>query len=196
MLRIADTKQLGEHVLVQGGTFLNDAILRAFELYIGKDVIRPDIAGLMGAYGAALIARERTTAQTPELDLSAKALDLSDVKTTEFRCKSCNNHCLLTLHRFASGQKHVSGNRCDFALKSVEGKNAEHFIDKKCALLFNREPLAEDKAPRGTRRYFSPRGEHEQFAWLEKAAVNFLSPGSFASPINKQRSQRLPASKK
>ena len=150
VLRIADTKQLGEHVLVQGGTFLNDAILRAFELYIGKDVIRPDIAGLMGAYGAALIARERTTADTPELDLSAKALDLSDVKTTEFRCKSCNNHCLLTLHRFASGQKHVSGNRCDFALKSVEGKNAEHFIDKKCALLFNREPLAEDKAPRGT----------------------------------------------
>ena len=150
VLRIADTKQLGEHVLVQGGTFLNDAILRAFELYIGREVIRPDIAGLMGAYGAALIAKERTNADTALLDLSEKTLDLSDVKTTEFRCKSCNNHCLLTLHRFASGQKHVSGNRCDFALKSVDGKNTEHFIDKKCGLLFNREPLPEDQAPRGT----------------------------------------------
>ena len=150
VLRIADTKQLGEHVLVQGGTFLNDAILRAFELYIGRQVIRPDIAGLMGAYGAALIARERTTTDTPLLDLSQEALDLSGVKTTEFRCKSCNNHCLLTLHRFASGQKHVSGNRCDFALKGIEGKNAEHFIDKKCSLLFNREPLPENEAPRAT----------------------------------------------
>lgn len=150
VLRIADTKQLGDHVLVQGGTFLNDAILRAFELYIGKEVIRPDIAGLMGAYGAALIAKERTTADTPLLDLSEKALDLSNVKTTEFRCKSCNNHCLLTLHRFASGQKHVSGNRCDFALKGAEEKVGEHFIDKKCALLFNRTPLEADSAPRGT----------------------------------------------
>ena len=150
VLRIADTKQLGEHVLVQGGTFLNDAILRAFELYIGREVIRPDIAGLMGAYGAALIAKERTTEQTPVLDLSEKALDLSDVKTTQFRCQSCNNHCLLTLHRFASGQKHVSGNRCDFALKGAEAKNEEHFIDKKLALLFNREPLPADTAPRGT----------------------------------------------
>lgn len=150
VLRIADTKQLGDHVLVQGGTFLNDAILRAFELYIGKEVIRPDIAGLMGAYGAALIAKERTTDKTPLLDLSEKALDLSHVKTTEFRCKSCNNHCLLTLHRFASGQKHVSGNRCDFALKTVEGKADEHFIDKKCALLFNRTPIDAASAPRGT----------------------------------------------
>lgn len=150
VLRIADTKQLGDHVLVQGGTFLNDAILRAFELYIGKEVIRPDIAGLMGAYGAALIAKERTTADTALLDLSEKALDLSNVKTTEFRCKSCNNHCLLTLHRFASGQKHVSGNRCDFALKGAEEKVGEHFIDKKCALLFNRTPLEADSAPRGT----------------------------------------------
>lgn len=150
VLRIADTKQLGEHVLVQGGTFLNDAILRAFEVYIGREVIRPDIAGLMGAYGAALIAKERTTKDTPALDLSEKALDLSDVKTTQFRCQSCNNHCLLTLHRFASGQKHVSGNRCDFALKGAEAKNAEHFIDKKLALLFNREPLPADTAPRGT----------------------------------------------
>lgn len=152
VLRIADTEQLGEHVLVQGGTFLNDAILRAFELYIGKNVIRPDIAGLMGAYGAALIARERTDQSTAQLDLSAEKLDLSNIKTTEFRCRSCNNHCLLTLHRFASGQKHVSGNRCDFALKA--GNDAKtspkHFIDLKCDLLFNREPLAEADAPRGT----------------------------------------------
>lgn len=150
VLRIADTKQLGEHVLVQGGTFLNDAILRAFELYIGREVIRPDISGLMGAYGAALIAKERTTSETPEVDLSEKSLDLSNVKTTEFRCKSCNNHCLLTLHRFASGQKHVSGNRCDFALKSVDGKNQEHFIDRKLNLLFNREVIKEEEARRGT----------------------------------------------
>ena len=152
VLRIADTEQLGDHVLVQGGTFLNDAILRAFELYIGKDVIRPDIAGLMGAYGAALIARERTNESTPQIELTAEKLDLSNIKTTEFRCRSCNNHCLLTLHRFASGQKHVSGNRCDFALKvGNDGKiSPKHFIDLKCELLFNREPLGESEATRGT----------------------------------------------
>ena len=141
VLRIHDVKELGGHVLVQGGTFLNDAVLRAFEQQTGLNVIRPDISGLMGAYGAALIARERTLADTPALNLAVEELDASRVKVREFRCKGCTNHCQLKMNRFPSGQKFFSGNRCDFAMKSggLKGKQHKGFVDWKMALLFGED---------------------------------------------------------
>ena len=141
VLRIHDVKELGGHVLVQGGTFLNDAVLRAFEQQTGLNVIRPDISGLMGAYGAALIARERTLADTPALNLALEELDASRVKVREFRCKGCTNHCQLQMNRFPSGQKFFSGNRCDFAMKSggLKGKQHKGFVDWKMALLFGED---------------------------------------------------------
>lgn len=150
VLRIHDSSELGDHVVVQGGTFLNDAVLRAFELLIGKNVIRPNIAGLMGAFGAALIAKERWSNDKINLELTQEYLDLSKIKTRQFRCKGCNNHCLLTMNTFLSGQKHIHGNRCDFALKTSQ-KNKEHdeFIEFKLDALFNRPVLDKDKAPRG-----------------------------------------------
>ena len=149
VLRIHDSAELGDHVVVQGGTFLNDAILRAFEMHIGKNVIRPDIAGLMGAFGAALIAKERFNVNEP-LNLKSEFLDLSAIKIRQFRCRGCNNHCLLTMNTFLSGQKHIHGNRCDFALKtSQKNKESEEFIEFKLDTLFNREVLDPKTAPRG-----------------------------------------------
>ncbi|MFR4553981.1 MAG: acyl-CoA dehydratase activase-related protein, partial [Sutterella wadsworthensis] len=132
VLRIHDPAELGEHVVVQGGTFLNDAVLRAFEEQIGRPVIRPDIAGLMGAYGAALIAMERTSAAVPEIDLDPAKLDAGKVIQRELLCRGCGNHCRLTMNRFPSGDKFFSGNRCDFAQKSAGGRRKKaSFIDWK-----------------------------------------------------------------
>lgn len=144
VLRIHDSSQLGEHVVVQGGTFLNDAILRAFELNIGRDVVRPNIAGLMGAFGAALIAKERCVSKDVPMVFSDELFDLSKVKVKAFRCNGCNNHCNLTMNTFLSGQKHIHGNRCDFALKNGGAKaksTGNNFFDTKLDLLFNRPIL-------------------------------------------------------
>ena len=151
VLRIHDSAQLGEHVVVQGGTFLNDAVLRAFELLIGREVIRPNIAGLMGAFGAALIAKERWLKDKLPLTINPDYFDLSKIKTRQFRCKGCSNHCLLTMNTFLSGQKHIHGNRCDFALKTgIKNKERNEFIEFKLSALFDRKVLEAAAAPRGT----------------------------------------------
>ncbi len=151
VLRIHDSSELGDHVVVQGGTFLNDAVLRAFELLTGHNVIRPNIAGLMGAFGAALIAKERWQSDRIALVLQEDFFDLSKIKIRQFRCKGCSNHCLLTMNTFLSGQKHIHGNRCDFALKTgIKNKERNEFIEFKLATLFEREVLPADQAPRGS----------------------------------------------
>ena len=151
VLRIHDPAELGEHVVVQGGTFLNDAVLRAFEEQIGRPVIRPDIAGLMGAYGAALIAMERTSAAMPEIDLDPAKLDAGKVIQRELLCRGCGNHCRLTMNRFPSGDKFFSGNRCDFAQKSAGAgrRKKASFIDWKLEQLFAGEPLPLEAAAMG-----------------------------------------------
>jgi predicted CoA-substrate-specific enzyme activase len=115
VIRIARPEELGEKIVVQGGTFFNDAVLRCFELSIGRDVIRPDIAGLMGAYGAALLAMEEwkdEREKKPSL-ISAEKLQEFSVKTSTLRCGKCENHCLLTINRFSDGRSYISGNRCE-----------------------------------------------------------------------------------
>lgn len=151
VLRIHDPAELGEHVVVQGGTFLNDAVLRAFEEQIGRPVIRPDIAGLMGAYGAALITMERTSAAVPEIDLDPAKLDAGKVIQQELLCRGCGNHCRLTMNRFPSGDKFFSGNRCDFAQKSAGAgrRKKASFIDWKLERLFAGEPLPLEAAAMG-----------------------------------------------
>ena len=147
VLRIHDSAELGSHVVVQGGTFLNDAVLRAFELLIGREVIRPNIAGLMGAFGAALLAQERYLHDRQELVIKDDYFDLSKIKIRQFRCKGCSNHCLLTMNTFLSGQKHIHGNRCDFALKTgIKNKERNEFIEFKLAALFDREVLPAEQA--------------------------------------------------
>ncbi len=148
VLRVSQADELGGHVVVQGGTFLNDAVLRSFELETGLSVIRPSIAGLMGAYGAALIAKERHPDKGAALKLVSEALSLKEIVRRDFRCQGCSNRCLLQINRFASGEKYVSGNRCDFALKSAGAKKKadEGFMEKKRRLLFDR-PVVNPNLP-------------------------------------------------
>ncbi len=111
VIRTANAAELGDHIVVQGGTFLNDAVLRAFEREIGKDVVRPNIAGLMGAYGVAVWSAGRSTGTSTIL--SPAELDAFTMKTTNTRCQGCKNHCMLNIIQFDKGRKFISGNRCE-----------------------------------------------------------------------------------
>mgnify|MGYP001629831063 CR=1 FL=1 len=111
VIRANSTKELGEHIVVQGGTFLNDAVLRAFEREVGVEVVRPSIAGLMGAYGAALYAKARAGERSTVLTLERLQNFTHTVSVTT--CNGCTNHCKLTINRFADGGRYISGNKCE-----------------------------------------------------------------------------------
>ena len=112
VIRTASAADLGNHVVVQGGTFLNDAVLRAFEREIGKPVIRPNIAGLMGAWGVAVYSAAHAPEGGSAL-LTPGELAAFSQKSTNARCQGCQNHCLLTILQFSNGTRHVTGNRCE-----------------------------------------------------------------------------------
>lgn len=150
VMKIARMEELGEHVVAQGGSFANDALLRALELQLGRPVVRPDIAGLMGAFGAALIARERGPAGDTSSLLGPEAVEAFEVTTKTTRCRHCANHCLLTVSRFADGRRFVSGNRCERGAGATPGV-LPNLYAYKYARLFNRyTPLPRSEAPRGT----------------------------------------------
>ena len=111
VMQLRDTATLGDHIVVQGGTFYNDAVLRSMELLLGKNVTRPDIAGLMGAYGAAILALENGTEKSSLL--SARELTEFSVDTSSYRCHGCGNQCLVTMQKFPDGGRYFTGNRCE-----------------------------------------------------------------------------------
>ncbi len=114
VIRPTSKEAIGKHIVVQGGTFLNDCVLRAFEKEMGLEVVRPNIAGLMGAYGAALYARERNEKNTkPTTLLDKESLRNFEHGVKTFNCGLCNNHCHLTVNTFAGGRRFISGNRCE-----------------------------------------------------------------------------------
>lgn len=113
VIKLKDSSQLGDIVVVQGGTFLNDSVLRAFELLTGAQVLRPDLAGLMGAYGAALTAQARYQPGERSEAMTAAELKSFTQKTDLETCRLCQNHCQLTISTFTDGARHVSGNRCE-----------------------------------------------------------------------------------
>ena len=151
VIKITNASDLGKHVVVQGGTFYNDAVLRSFEKISGCEAVRPDIAGIMGAYGAALIARERyDSSKTTTMLPIDKILSLT-YKTTMARCQGCTNHCVLTINRFDGGRQFVTGNRCERGLgASKQKKDIPNLFDYKYHRMFDYEPLTADMAPRGT----------------------------------------------
>ena len=124
VIRAARPEDMGRHIVVQGGTFLNDAVLRAFEREIGYDVIRPAIAELMGAYGAALYARSISKGESTLLNEKQIAGFTHTVKA--ITCQGCTNHCNLTINTFDNGRRCVAGNRCE---KPVRTKDAGAPID-------------------------------------------------------------------
>ena len=154
VMKIRDINSLGDNIVVQGGTFYNDAVLRAFEMVIGKNVVRPDIAGLMGAYGIALLALEQYELNL-DMEYSSTILNLNQlndlkVDTTHTRCKICENNCLLTINKFNNNKKFISGNRCERGSGSVsENINLPNLYKYKYDRLFNYTPLNLEKAPRG-----------------------------------------------
>ncbi len=150
VLRLRSPDELGPHVLVQGGSFANDALLRVMERLLGREVFRPDIAGLMGAYGAALLARQRVDT-VPESHLTADDLRGLKITTRAARCNGCGNHCLLTVNRFSNGQRLVSGNRCErgVALGGHKGPVLPNMYAWKVRRLFSYEPLPMQEASRG-----------------------------------------------
>ena len=149
VIKIKDPSQLGQKVVVQGGTFLNDAILRCFEQVAGREVIRPNIAGLMGAYGAALIALERFAGQATSL-MAARELAAFEVQTELTHCELCTNQCQLTISRFSNGERYVSGNRCERgAGEEIYKVTLPNLFDYKYKRLFAYTPLPLEKAPRG-----------------------------------------------
>ena len=111
VMQLKDVRTLGDHIVVQGGTFYNDAVLRCMEKLLDRNVIRPDIAGIMGAYGAAILALEAGYEKSSLL--SAEELSHFDVKTSSYRCGGCGNKCLITMQRFPDGGKYFTGNRCE-----------------------------------------------------------------------------------
>ena len=155
VMKVRDTQTLGDHIVVQGGTFYNDAVLRAFELIVGKNVVRPNIAGLMGAYGIALLAKEQ---YENNLDMNyvstiAKVEDLNNlkIKISHARCGLCENNCLLTINIFNDNKKFISGNRCERGSGVVSEKSKLPNLYKyKFERLFNYTPLSEEQATRGT----------------------------------------------
>ncbi|MBP3927675.1 MAG: 2-hydroxyacyl-CoA dehydratase, partial [Clostridium sp.] len=150
VIKITSASDLGRHVVVQGGTFYNDAVLRSFEKISGCEAVRPDIAGIMGAYGAALIAKERFDAsKTSSMLPMDKILNLT-YKTSMARCQGCTNHCVLTINRFDGGRQFVTGNRCERGLGSNKTKkDIPNLFDYKYHRMFDYEPLTADMAPRG-----------------------------------------------
>lgn len=151
VIKITSASDLGKHVVVQGGTFYNDAVLRSFEKIAGCEAVRPDIAGIMGAFGAALIARERCNPEKGTSMLSLDRILSLKYETSMARCKGCTNHCVLTINRFDGGRQFVSGNRCERGLgKEKAKKEIPNLFDYKYHRMFDYEPLPADEAERGT----------------------------------------------
>lgn len=135
VIRVAKTESLGSHIVVQGGTFLSDAVLRAFEKEFGHDVVRPAYAPIMGAYGAALYALSHTGAEsTRTIDL-AERLGKFRHEVRAISCKGCTNHCSLTVNTFADGKRYIAGNRCDRALDLTAKVKHYDLYDEKLKLL-------------------------------------------------------------
>ncbi len=151
VIKLRDAKEMGSKIIVQGGTFLNESVLRAFELVSGREVVRPNQAGLMGAYGAALISRNNYTGGKSAVKTKAE-LDKFRVIKSSRRCEKCGNHCLLTISEFDDGRTFISNNRCERGGNTPEKqteKLPDLFAEKYKRLFAYYRPLPEDKAPRG-----------------------------------------------
>ncbi len=151
VIKVSDASELGKNIVVQGGTFYNDAVLRSFEKIADCQAIRPDIAGIMGAFGAALIAREHYEDGYHSSMLTIEQITNLQFETSMAKCKGCTNNCRLTINKFTGGRQYISGNRCERGLGKTKNENSiPNLYDYKLKRLFSYEPLSADQAPRGT----------------------------------------------
>ena len=151
VIKLSDARDLGENIVVQGGTFYNDAVLRSFEKIAGVHATRPDIAGIMGAFGAALIARERHEEGYQTSMLTIEQINELSYTTKLARCQGCTNHCLLTINKFSDNRQYITGNRCERGLGKEKNKeNIPNLFEYKNKRLFDYKPLSAEEATRGT----------------------------------------------
>ncbi|MEG0918571.1 MAG: acyl-CoA dehydratase activase-related protein [Anaerovoracaceae bacterium] len=150
VIKLRNPEEAGSKIVVQGGTFLNNAILRSMEKIVGRDVVRPDISGIMGAYGAAIIAKENYIEDTESSILKVNDMDMFSVENTHTRCMGCENKCLLTINKFNDGSRFITGNRCEKGEgKEKSGSLLPDLYDYKNHRLFGYEPLSEATSSRG-----------------------------------------------
>ena len=147
VIRASSPEDLGRNIVVQGGTFYNEAVLRAFEKEMGVNVIRPDIAGLMGAYGAALYGKAHTAEGHVSSLLGPEALEHFTQQVRNVQCQGCGNHCQLTINTFSDGKRLVSGNRCDKPVTGKAGNGGLNLYEYKRQLLQSYKPVP---GPRGS----------------------------------------------
>ncbi len=163
VMQLKDVSELGDHIVVQGGTFYNNAVLRNMEKLLGKDVIRPDIAGLMGAYGAAILSLEKTESEAKGAEkhstlLGPEQLANFTVTTKSYRCNGCGNHCLVTMQTFPDGGRYFTGNRCERGEGKPKNTNkAPNIYEYKYQRLFN-YPNVTDPAASGAAAQISSSG--------------------------------------
>ncbi len=156
VIKLGSAEELGKHIVVQGGTFHNHAVLRAFEKITGMHVVCPDISGIMGAFGAALLARKNYSCESNEChgkETSMLSLDemlVLDYSSSTVRCQGCENHCMLTINKFSGNRRHISGNRCERGLGEKTTTQAPNMVEFKRNRIFGYKPLNEIEAYRGT----------------------------------------------
>lgn len=150
VIKITDPTEMGNHIVVQGGTFYNEAVLRAFEYISTREAVRPDISGIMGAFGAAVIAKEKYVEGESSTLLKIDELNNLEITSSLTRCKGCQNNCLLTINRFSGGRRFVSGNRCERGLgKDTSSDCVPNLFEYKYKRLFEYKPIDEEHAKRG-----------------------------------------------
>lgn len=150
VIKIRNFEELGKNIIVQGGTFYNDGVLRSFEKLTGANVMRPDIAGLMGAYGAALVSKENYKEGEVSTLIKEEKLESFSFNTTCERCGGCGNNCLLTINKFDNEGKYITGNRCERPLEISSKKlKVPNLYKYKLSRIFNYKPLSKEEAVRG-----------------------------------------------
>ena len=147
VIRVHSADELGKKIVVQGGTFLNNAVLRAFEQEIGVEVIRPDIAGMMGAFGAALYAKQTHKGQSASGILSYEDMKAFTYNIKSVTCNGCNNRCQLTVNDFGGGRRYIGGNRCEKPVTNKAQDDTLNLYEYKLAKL---AALPEGEGARGT----------------------------------------------
>lgn len=149
VIKCRDPKDLGKRIVVQGGTFYGDAILRSFELISGREVIRPNFTGLIGAIGAALISKERYTGGKSKILTPEQLKDFS-YNSIQANCGKCGNNCILTINKFSNGNKYITGNRCERGIGIGNKKRSlPNLYNYKYKRTFNYESIPLDKSKRG-----------------------------------------------
>lgn len=192
VIKLRDVSDLGDHVVVQGGTFYNDLVLRSFEKLIGRNVTRPDIAGLMGAFGCALISKERYRGQRSNI-LNINQLNGIKVESSVTRCKGCSNKCLLTINKFSESEIFVSGNRCEvgeaiYSHKKIKQETKPVNMYKyKYEKLFSYNSLDENQSKRGLIGIPRVLNMYENYPFWHR----FLTELGFSVVLSEKSSKKL-----